>query len=141
MKTIMLGLVFACVAVAVHAAVAVQNDGTYIGEAAVIDCSAGINCAFDGQKVTASISGGAVSATTLTASSTSNLVGNITTAGTFISSNATTLGWSIISSANTFGTSMCTNACVFCINSDVTVADIIDCSTATADKCVCAGGK
>lgn len=56
-------------------------------------------------------------------------------------STADTIGWTVISSANTLGTSMCSNACVFCIDSSVTVADIVGCSTAVADKCVCAGSK
>jgi hypothetical protein len=56
-------------------------------------------------------------------------------------SSVDTIGWTVISSANTFGTTTCANACVFCIASDVTVADIVGCNVTTADKCLCAGGN
>lgn len=61
-------------------------------------------------------------------------------ATTSITSSATgSIGWSLVSVANQACTTTCTSACVF--GQDSTSKDIVDCSNATADVCVCAGAN
>jgi len=66
--------------------------------------------------------------------------GNISTAGTVTSSNTSSIGWSVQSTTNTACNSVCTSACVYGQDSGDT-KNIVSCSNAIADTCVCAGGS
>jgi hypothetical protein len=107
-----------------------SHDGTNT----VVDSSTGVVSFPDG--VSGALNGtlgattpAAVAATTVAASS------------TIVSSATGTIGWSVVSGANTACTTTCTNACVFGVNTAATEADIVACSDATADKCLCAGAN
>lgn len=47
--------------------------------------------------------------------------------------------WSVTAGANTACNTTCVSACVFGVNTAATEADIVACSDATADECLCAG--
>jgi len=51
------------------------------------------------------------------------------------------LGWAVVAGANTVCNTTCTSACVFGVNTAATEADIVDCTDATADECLCAGSS
>lgn len=55
--------------------------------------------------------------------------------------NQTNNIWSVVAGANTACNTTCTSACVFGVNTAATEADIVDCASATADECLCAGGS
>lgn len=57
------------------------------------------------------------------------------------STSTTDIGWSIIGSANQACNTTCTNACVFGVDNGSLVADIVVCTDASADECLCAGGN
>ncbi len=61
--------------------------------------------------------------------------------GGAVTSTATgALGWTVVSGANTACNTTCTSACV--IGQDAGAANVfVDCATATADTCLCAGGS
>lgn len=63
----------------------------------------------------------------------------ITTSGNITSSGTSDLGWSVVAGANTACNTTCTNACVF--GQNTADMSIVDCATATADVCVCAGSN
>lgn len=62
---------------------------------------------------------------------------NVTTSGSLLSTGTSSLGWGVVSGANTACNTTCTNACVF--GQNTADMSIVDCDTATADVCVCAG--
>lgn len=66
---------------------------------------------------------------------TANSTGEIIGAGT------STIGWTVKAGANTACTTTCVTPCVFGIDSASLVADIVACSDATADECLCAGAS
>jgi hypothetical protein len=66
--------------------------------------------------------------------------GNETVAGTFKSSRTTDLGWSIVNAANQACNTTCTSACVFGINT-AAIGNLLPCTDATADSCLCAGAS
>ncbi len=66
-------------------------------------------------------------------------VTNLTATGSVTFSAATNIGWSVVSGANTACNTTCTNACVF--GQDTGTNAIVDCASALADKCVCAGAN
>ena len=51
------------------------------------------------------------------------------------------LGWAVVAGANTACNTTCTSACIFGVNNAATEADIVDCSDAAADECLCAGAS
>lgn len=58
--------------------------------------------------------------------------------GEFTSAGTTSIGWSVVAGADTACNTTCTSACV--VGFDAT-AGIVDCATATADQCLCAGAS
>lgn len=58
-----------------------------------------------------------------------------------VSTSTGALGWAVVAGANTACNTTCTNACVFGVNTAATEADIVACTDATADECLCAGGS
>ncbi len=78
--------------------------------------------------------------------------GNVSTSGTMsvaatttlkdglISTKTTNIGWSVQAAANQACNTTCTNACVFGEDTSV-IGSFVDCSDATADRCVCAGAN
>lgn len=80
-----------------------------------------------------------VAEATLNASTADFKDNTITTSGSITSTAATNIGWSVVAGANTACNTTCTNACVFGQNTaDMT---IVDCASAVADVCVCAGAN
>lgn len=74
--------------------------------------------------------------------SSSTGVTSITLTGMGVTSTATTdLGWAVVAGANTACNTTCTSACVFGVNTAATEADIVACTDATADECLCAGAS
>ncbi len=59
--------------------------------------------------------------------------------GSLTSSAATNIGWSVVAGANTACNTTCTSACVFGLDTATTV--LVDCASALADTCVCAGAS
>lgn len=60
------------------------------------------------------------------------------TASGFISTRTTDIGWTVKAGANTACNTTCTFACV--IGEDTSVlGSFVDCTDATADRCICAG--
>jgi uncharacterized Fe-S radical SAM superfamily protein PflX len=59
--------------------------------------------------------------------------------GTFTSAGTATLGWSVVVGVDTACTTTCTFACVF--GQNTATKSIVDCESANADVCVCAGGN
>lgn len=51
------------------------------------------------------------------------------------------IGWSVVAGANQAGNTTCTNACVLGFASDVTGANPVSCTDATADFALCAGNN
>jgi hypothetical protein len=66
--------------------------------------------------------------------------GNETLAGTLTSSRATDFGWSIVNVANQACNTTCTSACVFGFNT-AAIGNLLPCTDATADSCLCAGAS
>lgn len=60
--------------------------------------------------------------------------------GTLIGAGTATIGWSIQAAANQACTTTCVTPCVMGINTAVS-DDIVACSDATADRCLCAGAS
>ncbi len=67
--------------------------------------------------------------------------GALTASGKILSQRTTDLGWSVQAGANAACNTTCTHACVFGVNTAATEADIVACTDATADECLCAGGS
>jgi len=67
--------------------------------------------------------------------------GNISGDGAITSSRTTDIGWNVVAGADTACNTTCTNACVFGVNTASLTADIVGCSDATADECLCAGAS
>ncbi len=55
--------------------------------------------------------------------------------------STTDIGWSVVAGANTACNTTCTNGCVFGVNTASATADIVACTDATADECLCAGSS
>jgi hypothetical protein len=66
--------------------------------------------------------------------------GNETLAGTLTSSRTTDLGWAIVNVPNQACNTSCTSACVFGINT-AAIGNLVTCTDATADSCLCAGAS
>jgi hypothetical protein len=66
--------------------------------------------------------------------------GNETLAGTLTSSRTTDLGWSIVNATNQACNTTCTSACVFGFNT-AAIGNLLPCTDATADSCLCAGAS
>lgn len=66
---------------------------------------------------------------------------SLATDSTITSTRATDIGWSVVAGANTACNTTCTSACVFGVNTAATEADIVACTDATADECLCAGAN
>jgi hypothetical protein len=64
---------------------------------------------------------------------------NATASGTITSSRTGDIGWSLVAVGNQACTTTCTSACVFGYDAGTTT--IVDCASALADKCICAGGS
>jgi hypothetical protein len=65
----------------------------------------------------------------------------ITFASTLIGTGTATLGWAVVAGADTACTTTCVTPCVFGVNTASATADIVACSDATADECLCAGAS
>lgn len=66
---------------------------------------------------------------------------NVSAFNTQITSTVTTdIGWSIVNAANQACNTTCTNACVFGFNTGA-LGNLLSCSDATADSCLCAGSN
>lgn len=61
--------------------------------------------------------------------------------GELIGAGTATLGWTVVAGANAACSTTCTTPCVFGVNTAATEADIVACSDATADECLCAGAS
>ena len=61
--------------------------------------------------------------------------------GTVLSTATSSIGWAVVAGANVACNTTCTNACVFGVNTAATEADIVACTDATADECLCAGAS
>lgn len=67
---------------------------------------------------------------------------SLTVTGDIKSSAATTIGWSVVAGADTACSTTCTNACVVGFDDGAADAEnMVDCASATADKCLCAGAS
>ena len=67
---------------------------------------------------------------------------SLTVTGDIKSSAATTIGWSVVAGADTACSTTCTNACVVGFDDGAADAEnMVDCASATADKCLCAGSS
>lgn len=66
--------------------------------------------------------------------------GAVTIRSTFRSSATADLGWSIVNAANQACNTTCTSACVFGFNTGA-LGNLLACTDATADSCVCAGAS
>lgn len=64
----------------------------------------------------------------------------IGTAGT-LAVNGTAATGSVVAGANTACNTTCTTSCLFGVNTAATEADIVACTDATADECVCLGAN
>jgi hypothetical protein len=67
--------------------------------------------------------------------------GVITFPSTLIGTGTSSIGWAVVAGANTACNTTCTTPCVFGVNTAATEADIVDCASATADECLCAGAS
>ncbi len=65
--------------------------------------------------------------------------GAVVGTSTITSSAAGTIGWSVVAAGNQACTTTCTSACVYGYDDGTTT--IVDCASAIADKCVCAGAS
>lgn len=66
--------------------------------------------------------------------------GNLTASGTIISDSTTNVGWSVQAAANQACNTTCTFACV--VGQDTGAAgNLVACTDANADRCLCAGGS
>lgn len=65
---------------------------------------------------------------------------SVTLTGTLASTRTTDLGWSIVNAANQACNTTCTSACVLGFNTGA-LGNLLSCSDATADSCLCAGGS
>ena len=74
-----------------------------------------------------------------TSGGTNLLVGVTTFSSTLIAESTTGIGWTVQSSANQACNTTCTYGCVF--GQDTATYAIVDCNTAGADLCVCAGSN
>lgn len=74
----------------------------------------------------------------LSASSTMSVAATTTLSDGLVSTKVTNIGWSVVNSANQACNTTCTSACVFGEDTAV-LGQIVDCSSAIADTCVCAG--
>ncbi len=94
-----------------------------------------------GTVTTIDINGGTVDGAAIGASSASTGAFTTITATSTIRSTATAdLGWSIVNAANQACNTTCTNACVFGFNTGA-LGNLLPCTDATADSCVCAGAN
>ncbi len=64
----------------------------------------------------------------------------ITTSGTLTNTGTSDIGWSIVNAANQACNTTCTNACVFGFNT-AAIGNLLPCTDATADSCLCAGAN
>lgn len=107
--------------------------GTFAGAGANTDITS------LGSISTMDLNGGTIDGATIGASSASSIKATTIEASSTIVSTATgDIGWSVVAGADTACNTTCTNACV--MGFDAT-AGIVDCATATADQCLCAGGS
>lgn len=68
----------------------------------------------------------------------------VTTPSTITSSGTGSIGWSVVVAANTACNTTCTNACVVGFATGAVGTDTerpVDCTDATADRCLCAGAN
>lgn len=78
--------------------------------------------------------------TTLSNRLTISPAGDSTFTGKVTSSRTTDIGWSIVSASNQACNTTCTSACVH--GWDTSIGEVaVDCTDATADKCLCAGAN
>ena len=67
---------------------------------------------------------------------------SLSVSGSVLSTSATTIGWSVVAGADTACSTTCTNACVVGFDDGAADAEnMVDCASATADKCLCAGAN
>ena len=130
----------------VATATALAADPTDCGAnafATAIAASGNLTCGAvgdDGVTDALTVSGGTVNNSIIGGVAAAAGTFTILAATTSITSSATgSIGWSVVAAADQACSTTCTNACVF--GQDSTSKDIVDCSNATADVCVCAGAN
>ncbi len=67
--------------------------------------------------------------------------GAIATASTFTSSATADIGWAVVTGSNTACNTTCTSACVFGFDTALGTTDVVACTSALADVCLCAGAS
>lgn len=71
----------------------------------------------------------------------STITNGLQVGGAFTNTGTGSIGWSVVAGANTACNTTCTNACVFGFDTGLGGSDLVDCSDATADRCLCAGAN
>lgn len=68
-----------------------------------------------------------------------DLAGNMVLTGTIVSTKTTDIGWSVQAAANQACNTTCTSACVVGFDTGLGGDDLLDCTSALSDRCLCAG--